>query len=1704
MSNTPSRPPPPPPPPEPAATMSPAPKRGGIHPQLGRFIGGARLNDSYQMISGSGAGLYRFSTQRRHEKTIGFIEQTLRDARDSITGLKFNGTLEPGKDNPSEIGKERFTSLLKKRVIEHGQQTFYYIKDTDDKVVNLFEHSHRFKLEAVIAEHYRRAAEDNILYEAYDSIERDDFQLSRGVVESFFSESFLEKIEIRFNHLDDFDTLPGSCLFMMALETCNASVFHDVEGAKKKLEALNLSDYPGENVTDLSSEAQRLLKIMTGAYALPVNTGSSLLMKLTNTSSEIFNRKIFALLDTVMTLESEYELKDPRLFTNDRDYARYGPLGLVASIQASHGLLLSQQRWPALASSLPQSNNSTVSSDSAADYGGTVSLNGRKCFRCQGNHLVRDCPLPAPTGLANGSSSLKVKPSLAAWKYVKPVDVTVPRVDFNGKTWKFCSKCKCRATGKFGIYQLSHWESEHVDNYRHPRNNLGANPASSHDNVVAPPEVPLSVPTIAPEGNLSSVTDPNLIQSGPPTITVRFDDVESASHEMDEIRFTGMWCAPVYEPAEPPPCPNHLLSVHLNCTSVNSPASANATITGMLPYQLLLTWWETVTVDMVGNIETSAAVDKDASFRADDNDNVSGEDWLDDDSSHPWDVLLPAVWYDLEHSSFDDEFYDASKSASTYPPVWMTLTSYLLAGNDAFHGQSPFLPIHSSQVAVKYPLKQLSSAYQRIGRLEERVVFNHTTFVEYQLYKYQELWDMLQFRRLCNIISNPQQQHLKKKQQGMMAEEVGFKGQGFDPVRVHELCMKSVTIDCVTKPVSNKMTVDTKQNSIFGLTTAQEHLSSEAFTLLASDPQALMAVGGGQRKPVIFDTGASLGITYEKDDFEGPLTIPEGDLRLGGMAQGLKIEGVGAVTWTFRNFNSSEVCIRSQCYYVPEAKVRLISPQRLFDKHRGITGRYEGDEDTFTLHFDGGHRLVIEYDQRNHLPIGYATVGNSNPTISPQAHLLLLNDSNQNITVGHRLLLNWHNRFGHLNFPAVQRILRQFPFVAQKFAAAAKCDLTDLRCEICQYAKAHRRSTHGRTSHTNEECDGSLKAEHLGPGVRVSVDHFESRLLGRTRDSYGKPSSDKFKGGCIFVDHGSGYLHVEHQLGFSAVETIRAKQSFENMAFEHGVVIQSYLTDSGAFKANSFVHHIREHGQHIRYCGTNAHHQNGVAERSIRTVSNMARAMLLHSAAHWKNGVDSSLWPMAVTYAVYIYNNMPNAHNLCPADIFTGSTIPRHRLRDIHTWGCPVYVLDPSLQAGQKLPRWEPRSRRGVFVGLSTIHSSNVPLILNMKTGSITPQYHVVFDDRYSTVASIGRDEDPPFNWADLCLENTLYVPAETSPDSPMYLHDDWLTEPEREVKHRELQRQNRVRDLQHPQTSAPILPPTSSLSPSTSLSEGELTSIRTVPSNAIMPTSWRPAVMPPVTPSSPPVPGSGSTMVSSPPPVPPAPSLSPPLQPSDPLLAVSSSTGVRRSSRANKGTFHSTRYINETYLMFVESRAAMDSHTAHLAYLAEASTCCNTGFENTFDPRAYAAKTPGSDPDMPTFHQAMNGAHAAEYVEAMKLEIATLTGQQTWEIVPRTGRLNVLKSTWAFKLKRLPDGTPYRFKARFCARGDMQKEGVDYFDTYAPVVQWSTVRLLLSTVLTEGWATRQVDYTNAFAQAMLKEEVYIEFPKMFGPQSWR
>ena len=154
----------------------------------------------------------------------------------------------------------------------------------------------------------------------------------------------------------------------------------------------------------------------------------------------------------------------------------------------------------------------------------------------------------------------------------------------------------------------------------------------------------------------------------------------------------------------------------------------------------------------------------------------------------------------------------------------------------------------------------------------------------------------------------------------------------------------------------------------------------------------------------------------------------------------------------------------------------------------------------------------------------------------------------------------------------------------------------------------------------------------------------------------------------------------------------------------------------------------------------------------------------------------------------------------------------------------------------------------------------------------------------------------------------------------------------------------------------------------------------------------------------------------------------------------------------------------------------------------------------NTVHPLFLKAKAAASAKDNPTWWQAMASEHADDFWEAAKAEIRTLEEMDSWTVVDRTSDMNVIGGTWAFKIKRFPDGVIKKFKARFCARGDQQLEGVDFFETYAPVVQWSTVRLMLILEILLKLKSKQGDITAAFLHADVpeNENVYVEMPRGF------
>ena len=138
-------------------------------------------------------------------------------------------------------------------------------------------------------------------------------------------------------------------------------------------------------------------------------------------------------------------------------------------------------------------------------------------------------------------------------------------------------------------------------------------------------------------------------------------------------------------------------------------------------------------------------------------------------------------------------------------------------------------------------------------------------------------------------------------------------------------------------------------------------------------------------------------------------------------------------------------------------------------------------------------------------------------------------------------------------------------------------------------------------------------------------------------------------------------------------------------------------------------------------------------------------------------------------------------------------------------------------------------------------------------------------------------------------------------------------------------------------------------------------------------------------------------------------------------------------------------------------------------------------------------SSTEASEPT--TITQAQKSSH---WRKAMCDEYDALLHNSTWTLVPFHHTQNIIGCKWVFRIKRNPDGSVARYKARLVAKGFHQRPGVDFTETFSPVVKPTTIRLILSLAISKGWHIRQLDVNNAFLQGSLTEDVFMQQPPGF------
>ena len=165
---------------------------------------------------------------------------------------------------------------------------------------------------------------------------------------------------------------------------------------------------------------------------------------------------------------------------------------------------------------------------------------------------------------------------------------------------------------------------------------------------------------------------------------------------------------------------------------------------------------------------------------------------------------------------------------------------------------------------------------------------------------------------------------------------------------------------------------------------------------------------------------------------------------------------------------------------------------------------------------------------------------------------------------------------------------------------------------------------------------------------------------------------------------------------------------------------------------------MHENYQGIRRSGVGDHHHNRVAENAINNMVIIARTMMIHTVLSCPNTSENALWPMSMSHAVHLQISTPLfSGGLYPEEVWESYMSSHIALQNSHPWVCPVYVLGPRLQGGNKFPKWMPMYRVVQCLGAFPLHAITLGLVRNLNTGNIIPQFHLVFDDYLETLHAV-------------------------------------------------------------------------------------------------------------------------------------------------------------------------------------------------------------------------------------------------------------------------------------------------------------------------------------------------------------------------------
>ena len=768
------------------------------------------------------------------------------------------------------------------------------------------------------------------------------------------------------------------------------------------------------------------------------------------------------------------------------------------------------------------------------------------------------------------------------------------------------------------------------------------------------------------------------------------------------------------------------------------------------------------------------------------------------------------------------------------------------------------------------------------------------------------------------------------------------------------------------------------------------------------------------------------------------------------------VEGIGRACLLVKDSSGNDVELTLEpAYLVPRMNVNLFSVSAA--EERGVHTRFEGEN---IIWGQGGS---IPFSRRDG---GYVLDGRPSESAVAVGHACAkvahaASHSKFTAETAAEFLLALHSRYGHVSVTRLSHVDGEGGELVK--AALAALGGRPPKCDICTLANAKHHPHPRCESHHVSKCGEVVSMDISGP-------HPESEVK-------------KYRYVLCFLDRFSGWIEVYFMRNRSEVpDCFRRYLADVRPYFQ----VERLHTDGAKEFDSAVMQQIcLERGIRQTFSTPYEHQTNSQVERRWRELASMARSMNIES------GLGEEFWPFMYSHAANIANRADHSRQgsvVNPYEVVMGYQ-GLASLEWIHPLGCKAVALrnEKELKAATT-SKLDPRGETCVYLGRPRDHPQ-AHYVLTIETGNLRIVGDVTFDHQCFPLAD--REEVPEVD----------SEPDDFRPEAaPALDPSEQDSEPEEVSASTPPRRQTRSTTGPLPRINlltgddlprdgeAPLETEggEGATAAAAALWESPVQSVQATPVQSV----WSMDSVEPVQTVS--------------------------------ALSVQSVKAETDMSPVQVGQAESTESAlaarackleqaldREGAKAFMAALAANPGAAAEPTYLKSCYVTCTDGATLVWSPPQYEgspfihralAAVHGSALDKRTprrYREAMNGPDAAEWQSALTTEIENHRRNGTWVVLDRKNLppgANVVKGTWAFKIKVDAQGRISKFKGRACAQGFSQVEGVDYFDTTSPALRVSSLRALIALATARGWPLRQIDFVAAYLQASLpaRERVYM------------